>query len=292
MRARVRDTEIFFDIDGAALVPDGATMRERPTAFVIHGGPGTDHSSAKLRYGVLRDRMQLVYFDMRGHGRSERGNPACYTLDDNVEDMEALRKYLGLGVIVSVGTSYGGRVAIAHAARYPDAVSHLILIATAANPRSAARAKEILAERGTAEQIQLCDDLYAGRIDTREKLRRYYEVMGPLYSQRYVAKSGVGLGASILDPEPLNRAFGPDGYMHTLDLRPALAQINAPTLILAGRHDWRCPPEFSEEMHSLLPNAQLRVFEQSGHTIAADEPEPFFDAIRGFIVYNEGKHAA
>src|ERR1700732_1624676 len=119
MRARLRDTEIFFDIDGVGLAADGARMRERPTAFLVHGGPGVDHAGLKARYGRLAERMQLVYFDHRGQGRSARGDPETYTLGENVEDMEALRRYLGLGPVVSLGTSYGGTVAMAHAARYP-----------------------------------------------------------------------------------------------------------------------------------------------------------------------------
>src|SRR4030088_1217073 len=103
MRARIRDTEIYFDIDGAGLVPDGATMRERPTAFLIHGGPGLDHTSLKARYGQLKEKMQLVYFDHRGQGRSARGDPQKYTLYENVQDMEALRQYLGVGPVVSIG---------------------------------------------------------------------------------------------------------------------------------------------------------------------------------------------
>lgn len=47
MRAKIRDTEIYFDIEGAGLVPDGPRMKEKPVAFVIHGGPGADHSSYK-----------------------------------------------------------------------------------------------------------------------------------------------------------------------------------------------------------------------------------------------------
>ena len=119
MFASVRGTRIYFDVEGIGLVPDGTAMRERPAAMVIHGGPGGDHSGFKPGYTPLAARMQLVYFDHRGQGRSDRANPASYTLDENVEDMEALRRHLGLGPIVSIGTSYGGMVAMAHAARYP-----------------------------------------------------------------------------------------------------------------------------------------------------------------------------
>lgn len=286
MRAPIRDTEIFFDIDGAGLVLDGSCMRERPTAFLIHGGPGGDHTGLKRQYGKLSEKMQLVYFDHRGHGRSARGDSNKYTLDENVEDMEVLRQYLGLGPIVSIGTSYGGRVAMAHAARYPDSISHLILIATSAQPGSAARAKEIVAERGTAEQIAMCDDLSAGRLDSEEKMRRYFQVMGPLYSREHDPLAGAGLGPTILSPEAQNRAHGPNGFLRSLDLRPELSRITAPTLILAGRHDWRCAPEFSEEIHRLIPDSDLRIFEDSAHTIGNDEPQKCLDAIAGFLVYN------
>uniref|UniRef100_UPI0035CAAC9B alpha/beta fold hydrolase n=1 Tax=uncultured Nostoc sp. TaxID=340711 RepID=UPI0035CAAC9B len=57
------------------------------------------------------------------------------------------------------------------------------------------------------------------------------------------------------------------------------------TLVLAGRHDWICAPEFSEEIAQAIPNADLRIFENSSHLIRADEPEALLDAIAGFLVY-------
>ena len=90
-------------------------------------------------------------------------------------------------------------------------------------------------------------------------------------------------GRSIYSPEPLNRAFGPGGFLRGFDLRPELARIAAPTLILAGRHDWICPVELSEEIHRLIPGSQFRVFEGSSHSIRSDEPEALIDAIVGFV---------
>lgn len=286
MRARIRDTEIYFDIEGAGLVPEEGHMREKPPAFIIHGGPGSDHSDLKASLGPLSDKMQLVYFDHRGQGRSARGDLEKYTLDENVEDMEALRQYLGLGPIVSIGTSYGGMVAMAHAARHPDAVSQLILVVTAAHAGFIARARQIVAERGTPEQVDVCEELWAGRLDSVEKLRRYYDVMGPLYSRKYDrAAAKLGRNRGILAPEALNRALAPGGFLRNFDLRPELAAITAPTLILAGRHDWICPPEFSEEIHRLIPGSDLRIFEESSHSIRRDETQNLLDAITGFLVY-------
>jgi proline iminopeptidase len=286
MRACIRDTEIYFDVDGASLVPEGTGMHERPTAFLISGGPGSDHAAFKWRWGSLADKLQVVYFDHRGHGRSARGDPDKYTLDENVADMEALRRHLGLESIVSIGASYGGMVAMAHAARFPDAVSHLILVATCAHSGYAQRAMELVRQRGNAEQIALCDDMFCGRLDTVQKMQHYYEVMGPLYSRNFdAAKARQGNQCTILSPDAFNKAHGPGGFLRSFDLRPQLPAISAPTLIIAGRHDWICAPEFSAELHALIPDSELRVFEGSGHTVGGDEPQRLLDAIAGFVVY-------
>ncbi len=286
MHASVRGTRLYFDIDGAGLVPDGQAIRARPVAMLVHGGPGGDHSGFKPAMSKLAERMQLIYFDHRGQGRSDPADPATYVLDENVEDMEALRRHLGLGPVVSIGTSYGGMVAMAHAARYPASVSHLILIVTAAHGGFIPRAQALLAERGTKEQQRVCETLWAGAFRSAEEMRHYYEVMGPLYSLRHdEAAAAAAHARAIYAPEPLNRAFGPQGFLRRYDVRGELARITAPTLILAGRHDWICPPEFSEEIHRLIPGSDPRIFERSSHSIRADEPEAMFDAIADFVVY-------
>lgn len=284
MLAHVRGTTLYFDVEGAGLVPDGPTMRERPAALVIHGGPGGDHAGFKPAMSPLADVMQLIYFDHRGQGRSGRGDPARYTLDENVEDMEALRRHLGLGPVVSIGTSYGGMVAMAHAARFPEAVSKLVLIVTAAHGGFMPRAEQFVRDHGTAEQRRACERLWSGTFETPEQMAGYYAAMGPLYSRRYDPAAAEAVrGRSIYAPEPLNRAFGPGGVLRSFDLRPEIAGIVAPTLVLAGRHDWICPPEFSQEIHRLIPGSRLRIFEHSSHSIRTDEPDALNAAIREFV---------
>ena len=108
--------------------------------------------------------------------------------------------------------------------------------------------------------------------------------MAPLYSRRHDPAAGsAAIRRTIYNPEALNRAFG--GFLREFDLRPELPRIAAPTLVLAGRHDWICPPEFSEEIARLIPRAELRIFEESSHSIRADEPQALLDAIKGFVVY-------
>ena len=80
MHALVNGVRLFFDVEGASLVPDGPTMREKPTLILLHGGPGFDHSIYKPRFGELADIAQVVFLDHRGNGRSEPGPRELWTL--------------------------------------------------------------------------------------------------------------------------------------------------------------------------------------------------------------------
>ena len=286
MFAKIRDTQLYFDIEGAGLVPDGDRMREKPVAFLIHGGPGVDHTAYKPTFSELSSKLQLVYFDHRGQGRSARGDKSTYTLYNNVEDMEALRQYLGLDKIVVIGGSYGGMVALTYATRYPQNVSHLIAIATVPDSRFLQRAQEILQERGTSEQIAIAQHLWNGTFEDEAHLREYFRLLNPLYSitTKPNAPSNTQSRA-ILSVDAINVAFG--GFLRTYNVLPELPNITAPTLVIGARHDWICPPEFSEDIAIAIPNADLRIFENSGHVIRADEPEALLDAIRGFLIYKK-----
>ena len=163
----------------------------------------------------LAEQMQLVYFDHRGQGRSgladPDADPARFTLDENVADMEALRVHLGLGPVVSIGTSYGGMVAMAHAARYPQR-------GLAPDPDRHRRAWRLhsarpgdrrasAARRSSSAFAKHCGPARSAR---PSELRHYYEVMGPLYARHHdPAAAAAGRARAIHAPEPINRAFGP-----------------------------------------------------------------------------------
>ena len=282
MRAKIRDTEIFFDVEGSSLVVEATGLTTKPTAFLVHGGPGADHTGFKPTFSRLSDRLQLVYFDHRGQGRSARGDKSTYILDNNVEDMEALRQYLGLEKIVVIGASYGGMVSMAYAARYPEQVSHLIVMATAANYRFLERAKEILTVKGSPEQIEICQRLWQGSFRDEAQLKDYFRIMGPLYSLTYDPQlSDQTWQRTILSVDAINQAFS--GFLRTFDIVGDLVKITAPTLVIGGQHDWICPPEFSQEIADAIANAQLIIFERSAHLIRADQPEAMLEAINHFL---------
>jgi proline iminopeptidase len=285
MKAKIRGTEIFFDVEGASIVVEDNLIREQPVAFLLHGGPGGDHTSYKPLFSRLADRFQLVYIDHRGQGRSARGDSSNYTLYNNIEDIEALRTYLGLEQIIVIGGSYGGMVALSYAARYPHAVSHLIAYATVASYEFLAKAQQTLQEIGTPAQIEIAQRLWDGDFRSNDELKTYFELLNPLYSYRTKSTSQPtdNVDGRILAYKATNQAFG--GFLRSYDIRSELPKIVAPTLILAGRHDWICAPEFSEEIARLVPNAQLQIFEESGHLLRVDEPERLIDSIAQFIFH-------
>ncbi len=284
MRARVRGTELFFDVEGAMLVHEGSAVREKPVVVALHGGPGGDHLGFRPALSPLADKAQIVYWDYRGSGRSARGARATYTHENNVEDLEALRRYLGLGRIVLLGVSYGGMVALSYAARYPRNVSHLIAVATVPSHRFLERARQILAERGTPEQQAIAVRLFDGNFENNDQLLEYRLVLGPLYALTFDPdRARERNRLSIPSYEASNEGFG--GFLRTYDVTDQLDTISAPTLVVGARHDWICAPEFSEEIARRIPNADLRIFENSGHQILVDELPAFIDVVRGFLTY-------
>lgn len=284
MKAKIRGTEIYFDIDGMGLVPDGDRMVERPVVFLLHGGPGGDHSSFKTQCAELREVAQLVYVDHRGSGRSDRDDPESWTLENNIDDIDALREHLGLPRITLLGSSYGGMVAQGYAIRYPERLANLILCVTAPSFRFLDEAKRNIAERGTADMQRVCQWLWDGNFESQEQLREYYRVMGPMYSTTFdEAKFEQSWGRGIRNFEQLNRGF--QGFIQTFDFIDQLHTIPCPTLVLAGAHDWICPVNQSQIIADNVPRAHFKTFANSSHAIAVDEKQAFLDIVRGFLTY-------
>lgn len=284
MRARIRGTELYFDVDGAALVPDGDRMVERPVLFLLHGGPGGDHVPFKSSSAALTDVAQLVYVDHRGCGRSGPADPATCTLDNNIDDLDALREHLGLERISVLGSSYGGMVALGYVLRYPQRVANLVLVCTAPSFRFIDDARRYVERHGTAEQQRVCRRLWDGAFESLDQLREFYEVMGPLYSTTYKPEEfATGWNRGRRSFEALNRGFG--DFLRTFDLTDRLHEIRCPTLVIAAAHDWICAPRHSQMIAERIPRAHLKVFEKSGHSVASDENEAYLRAVRGFLTY-------
>ena len=276
MYAAINGTKIYYDVDGAgASVKDGE-IKHKPVIFILHGGPGGSHLNFKPYLDELTKTAQLVYIDQRGCGYSDPDDPAMYTLDQNVEDVEMLRQHLGVDQIWILGHSYGGMVAMSYAARYQEHTAGLILAATSPSYNFMEKAKQHVKEYGNAEQIAVADMLWEGTFKSEEQLQEYYRVMAPLYSTKTARmqsqqEAPANRPAVQRNFQALNKGFG--DFLRRYDVREELKSLRIPTLIIAGRHDWITHYTESEEMHRLIPGSELQIMEHSSHSLFADDTE-------------------
>jgi len=124
MRVTVNGARLFFDVEGLRLVPDGPVMKERPTVVLLHGGPGTDHTIYIPDMSTLADRAQLIYFDLRGNGRSDPADPQHWTVSQWADDVAGLLDVLEIEQPYILGASVGGFVAQTFAVTYPTRLSN------------------------------------------------------------------------------------------------------------------------------------------------------------------------
>jgi proline iminopeptidase len=288
MKAKLRGTEIYFDIAGMQIEADHS---EKPVMFMLHGGPGGDHMRYKQHSIELQDVAQLVFIDHRGSGRSKKTHAREYTLENNIEDVEALRKHLGLERICILGTSYGGMVAQGYAIRYPKQVDKLILVVTAPSYRFIDEARKLVLKRGNAKQIEVCDKLWKGKLNSHDDVMEFFNAMQPFYSFTIKKNQAMAynMSQSVYSYEALNQAFKPNGFLRKFDLIPKLKKITSPTLILAGKHDWICSAEQSRVMAKHIPNSTLKIFRDSSHALAVDVHDEYITIIKKFLKKKVGK---
>jgi pimeloyl-ACP methyl ester carboxylesterase len=281
MRTIVNGTRIWFDVEGAGLVPDGATMRERPTLVLLHGGPGFDHSYFKPAHSVLADTAQIFYVDHRGNGRSDYSEPACWTLDQWADDLRALFDRLGIVRPVVLGLSFGGFVAQSLVVRHPDHVGRLVLSSTAAQFRLDRCLDTFLRLHGTHAHA-VAEAFWRAPGDAA-KVRDYIEVCFPLYNA--TPRSAEAAKRSTFNPAMLNHFFKEDGEGFRFDFRSRLGELKCPTLVLAGDLDPVTPMANSDDIAAALPPALCRYerFPGAGHGVGHDQPDRYFALLREFI---------
>jgi pimeloyl-ACP methyl ester carboxylesterase len=124
----VNGVRLFFDVMNPKLeiVPDG--LKDKPTLVCLPGGPGGDHQTLRPFVDRFANVAQVVYLDHRASGRSERGDPATWTLDQWGDDVAAFCEALGIVKPLVLGVSGGAIVTQAYLTRHPDHAGGAILI--------------------------------------------------------------------------------------------------------------------------------------------------------------------
>ncbi|MEU6077209.1 alpha/beta hydrolase [Micromonospora sp. NPDC047074] len=269
-------------INGAELVVEAFGPTDAPAMIVHHGAPGLgSRNEPKRSFGPFSDRMRVIVFDARGSGESSDDEP--FTHEQWVADVDAIREHFGYEKIVMAGGSYGGFISLEYAVAHPDRVSALVLRDTAADTAYDYLAVE--RARNTDRSVipeWVIDRIGTGRFESNEQLREYWRAILPLYDHQHdPAKDEAKLAATRFHYRTHNAAFGQN--MPRYDLKPKLPSITCPTLITVGRHDWRTPVQASQVIADLIPDSELVVFEESGHSPQLEEPEKFQRVVREFL---------
>lgn len=282
MQITVNGTRLFFDVDGAKLVPDGPRMRERPTVVLLHGGPGGDHSTFKPSFSHLRDIAQLVYLDHRGNGRSEYGDPANWNLDQWGDDVRAFCEALGIEKPVVLGYSFGGMVAQAYATRHPEHPGKMVFYST--SPKVDREEIYAVFERlgGIAARAVAEARWKTPGPATSEA---YRQVCSPLYNRRGT-RDPDAFARSVRNDRVAFHFAGPDRETARLDFREGLKRLRCPTLVMAGEDDPITPISRSEIIAACVPAHLVRFerFADAGHGVHNDDPEAAFRVLREFIL--------
>jgi len=268
---------LYVDVEGLGLVPDGPGMREKPTLICMHGGPGFDHSSFKPGFGVLSDVAQIIYYDHRGHGRSDP-RPACeWKLDVWADDVVRLCDALGIVRPIVLGQSFGGFVAQRYLARHPGHPAKVIISST--SPHMGLERKcAAFARRGGPAAGELTRTFWSD--PTPANWAAYWEGCRSLYNTRPPQDPQAG-GRTLFNEEILFHFVR--GEMQGMDLRVGLDRAACPVLVMAGEEDPVCPPEDAEEIAAAIPGAEFVRFPGVGHGAWRDDPERAFAVLRWFI---------
>ena len=278
MRVALRDgTRIFFEVIGRKLVPDGPAMRERPTLLILHGGPGFDHTGLASIFEPLADTAQLVLLDHRAQGRSDGDDPAEWNLARWVPDIAEFCDALELEQPMILGQSFGGVVALAVAARYPDLPSKLIVSSSLARFRPD-RAFPMFERLGGPEVREVAERHFSELTD--ETAEEFMRVCLPVYNPKPIDPEVVA--RTRLKLEVGNHFFRNEGF--DVDLFPELHNIKCPTLVIGGELDPITPVADSQDIAAAIPQAEVRIFEGAGHGVFRDQPEEAVAVIREFVL--------
>lgn len=260
-----------------ATLPDGVKIyynvngREEPidvskkVMIFLHGGPGlVDHALYVPFWSKLSHLIQVVFMDMRGHGKSDgHDSPESWTLEQWGKDVFDFCQSLHIEKPIVAGISFGGLVALSYAIQYPDHAQGLILCHTEARvdieirKQAYARKAELVGQSGwdIAKIVQRIYNWENGAI-SREL---YLNHCIPLYSQQlYVSKEV----PQCIQNLKIWDGFGRQQYQ--FDFLPFLHKIKAAALILTGEHDPEHPPEFSKSTAAEFSDVKLIIIRDAG----------------------------
>jgi len=242
--------------------------------IVLSGGPGQDVKQLAGVYEDIKDLRRCVLLEQRATGRSQLPalNEETVRLDLYVDDLEALRKSLGLEKLSLLGHSWGSMLALAYAVKYPRRVEELVLVSS--GPIAIERLKlagDVVSHRralmGVSGELKEDRELF--------ELRPFFfdQTKAVAFARRSKEGEVASRVSHLIIPELMRRNW---------DLRPGAKAIRAKVLVIQGRHD-AMPESFVLEMQASLRGARLEFIERAGHFPWIEQPAAFSSVLRTFL---------
>ena len=255
--------------------------------FVLHGGPGLDHTMFGSYLDALGDRCRLLLVDERGTGRSEPAPPGTWALAHHAADVEAMAGALGLERYTVLGHSYGAFIALQHAVDFPGSPAATIVSSGIPDARFLTHVEEQLAAFEPVELREQVQSSWAreAHAHTQEEVASLLSDQLPFHfadpRDPRIDDVRAAMTDAVYGPDVL-RAAATEDY-GAIAVEDRLAAVTHPVLVLAGRHDRTCPVAAAEAMAAGLPDADLVIFEHSGHMTFVEENEAYLAAVGAFL---------
>ena len=246
---------------------NAAQSGEGPALFLFHSLL-SDRASFDAIAPKLSRSFRLIVPELPGFGGSRAVGGGLAAVADRMA--EAVKDAAGDLETIVLGNGYGGFVALLMAIRHPAIAARLILAdCGAAFPEAGREAFRNMAAASKARGLAAITDVAMRRLFAPEFQARHPDLMRD--RREAFLKT---------DPQVLQAACAD---LAELDLRPQLAQVKVPVLVLVGEHDEATPPPMSRELAAGLPNARLKVIAGCAHVPQLQSPEAFLEAIGDFL---------
>ncbi len=262
----------------------------RDVLFLLNGGPGLPCDYLRDPLVALVERgFRVVTYDQLGCGRSDKPkDKALWTIGRYVEEVDTVRKAMGLGRIHLLGHSWGGWLAIEYALKYQKNLWSLVLSNTCGDmPHLIEELNRHRAALGpeTVAMMQRCE------AENNFEHPAYMAAI-TILNYRHVLRLDVwpkSVNASLDDwnMDVYGTMQGPNEFLYTGNLKdwnrvPQMPRIRTPTLVLCGQHD-ELTPACAMRMHHALPCSEITVFPNSSHLPMWEEPEIYLDRVARFL---------
>jgi proline iminopeptidase len=257
----------------------------------LHGGPGFNHFYLECFEDFLPQAgIRYWYYDQLGCGFSDvPKDTSLWTLERYREEVEEVRKALGLERFILYGHSWGGLLAMEYALHNPQHISGLVISNMTASVAEYVKYAELLLSRVPAGPRAIIERYRAARDYESPDYEKI--LMAEIYSRHFCRldpwPEPVQRSMRTINAEIYNIMQGPDeftiiGNLKHWDVWSRLHEIEVPTLLIVGRHDEMSPQQIGR-MGSLIAHSRVVVCERGSHMAMYDDQRAYFEALLPFL---------